>query len=221
MDELPQLSIKTFIPYNYTRGVQAHSEYTSRLDRWRAIQKDEDALFRQVGNIRLSVLAVAAGMIWGIAFRHWFSAAWMAIPVAIFIALAVWHESIVGRLRRAARAMRFYERGMARIEDRWAGSGNQGIRFQDPEHLYAGDIDIFGKGSLFELLSTARTTAGEATLAGWLAATSRASADAIRQRQEAVAEQFERTAIEFAGGEEAFDDETVVAIKLKGQAKRK
>jgi len=171
--------------------VQAHSEYTTRLKKWRALQKTEDELFRQVGNIRLGVLTVAAVMLWGIAFHHWFNAAWLAAPVAAFIALAIWHETIVGRLRRAARAIRFYERGLARIEDRWAGSGNQGARFQDPEHLYAGDIDIFGKGSLFELLSTARTTVGEATLADWLTGM-RAPADAIRQRQQAVTELSER-----------------------------
>ena len=36
--------------------------------------------------------------------------------------------------------------------------------------MYAEDLDLFGKGSLFELISSARTEAGERTLAGWLLA---------------------------------------------------
>src|SRR5919198_2160842 len=68
----------------------------------------------------------------------------------------------------AARAIAFYDRGLARIEDRWAGGGETGDRFRDPTHLYAADLDLFGPASLFELLSIARTRAGEDTLAGWL-----------------------------------------------------
>ena len=86
----------------------------------------------------------------------------------------------------AARAIAFYERGLARIEDRWPGTGEPGDRFRDDHHLYANDLDLFGAGSLFELLSIARTRAGEATLAGWL--TAPASPDEIAARQQAVEE---------------------------------
>ena len=58
--------------------------------------------------------------------------------------------------------------GIARLEDRWAGTGETGERFLDPAHPYARDLDIFGTASLFELLCTARTRAGEETLAAWL-----------------------------------------------------
>src|SRR5262249_27868967 len=59
-------------------------------------------------------------------------------------------------------------------------------RFQDENHPYAADIDLFGTGSLFELLCTARTRTGENTLAGWLL--KGAAPAEVRARQEAVAE---------------------------------
>ena len=59
-------------------------------------------------------------------------------------------------------------RGIARIEDRWAGTGQTGDRFRDPNHVYAADLDLFGRGCLFELLSTARLPMGENQLAHWL-----------------------------------------------------
>jgi DNA mismatch repair ATPase MutS len=62
----------------------------------------------------------------------------------------------------------FYRNGLARIEDRWAGTGQTGERFSDPHHVYAADLDLFGRGGLFELLSTARTRIGEEALAKWL-----------------------------------------------------
>jgi hypothetical protein len=92
----------------------------------------------------------------------------------------------VERLERSNRAIQFYERGSARLEDRWIGTGETGERFRNPGHLYSEDLDLFGKGSLFELLSMARTRAGEDFLAGWLLAP--ASLDEVAARHEAVRE---------------------------------
>lgn len=79
-----------------------------------------------------------------------------------------------------------YDRGLARLADRWAGTGEPGARFRDDHHVYANDLDLFGPGSLFELLSTARTRAGEAMLARWL--TVPADPAEIHERQAAVEE---------------------------------
>jgi hypothetical protein len=51
----------------------------------------------------------------------------------------------------AQRWASFYQQGLARIEDRWAGAGQTGERFSDPHHMYAADLDLFGGGGLFEL----------------------------------------------------------------------
>ncbi len=67
----------------------------------------------------------------------------------------------------------------------WA-TGETGERFRNPNHLYSEDLDLFGKGSLFELLSIARTRAGEDFLASWLLAP--ASQDEVAARHEAVRE---------------------------------
>jgi hypothetical protein len=79
---------------------------------------------------------------------------------------------------------------LARIEDRWMGSGQHGERFDVPHHVYAGDLDLFGTGSLFELLSTARTRMGEQTLAQWLLAP--AALDEIQIRHACIAELRDR-----------------------------
>ena len=73
---------------------------------------------------------------------------------------------------------------MARLEDRWAGGGNRGERFGDAHHVYSADLDLFGEGSLFELLCAARTRMGEETLARWLLAP--AAVAEIRQRQSGI-----------------------------------
>ena len=54
------------------------------------------------------------------------------------------------------------------------------------EHVYADDLDLFGRGCLFELLSTARLPMGENQLAAWLQ-TPRTRSE-ILERQKLVAE---------------------------------
>src|SRR5690606_27355860 len=78
------------------------------------------------------------------------------------------------------------ERGLARIHHEWIGHGRPGDNHRQPDHLFADDLDLFGRGSLFELLATTRTRAGEETLAGWLLTPS--GHEVARARQNAVRE---------------------------------
>ena len=112
--------------------------------------------------------------------------AWLVLPVAFFIYLLMRHDQVRRARIRAERAASFYERGIARLEHRWSGGGQSGARFVNEEHPYALDLDLFGTGSLFELLCTARTQNGEDTLAAWLLHP--AGADEVRARQDAVRE---------------------------------
>jgi hypothetical protein len=125
---------------------------------------------------------VLAGLAWRGATTFW----WLLAPAALFLWLVRRHDRILKARELAVRGIDFYERGLARLHDRWIGTGEPGERFRDDDHVYANDLDLFGRGSLFELLSLARTRAGEAKLAGWLMTA--ADADEIRARQAAVDE---------------------------------
>ena len=71
-------------------------------------------------------------------------------------------------LLKSVRLERFYERGIARLEGRWAGTGASGEEFRRAEHPYEQDLHLFGEGSLFELLCTCRTEIGRRCLANYL-----------------------------------------------------
>jgi MutS domain V len=144
----------------------------------------------RIGNCKLLVIVAGLALAWYALFRHRVSPYWLLVPVATYIALAVWHELTIRARTRAEHAAAFYERGLARIEDRWSGSGAFGERFRDAGHIYADDLDIFGRGGLFELLSSAQTPMGEECLANWLL--SPASVAEIRERQSIVSELGEK-----------------------------
>jgi hypothetical protein len=162
------------------------SEYAERLAARRAWVARQHRLHIRAGNARLVVAFAAVWLGWAAFWQGSLSGWWLAAPLAAFLALLLFHDRILRDRELAERAVRYYERGLARIEDRWAGTGEPGDRFHDPAHPYAEDLDLFGKGGLFELLSTARTRSGENTLAHWLLQS--APPEIVLERQAAVAE---------------------------------
>jgi hypothetical protein len=166
-----------------------HQEYIRRLAERRSEMERYAALDRSIANGRLLAFLIVIGSLYPAVARGLFSP-WLlllpVLPAAIFLILIIRHDRVIKELERLKRAVAFYESGLRRMEDRWAGFGSNGARFSDPSHPYAEDLDIFGRGSLFELLCTARTRAGEERLASWLKEP--APPDVVRARQEAVEE---------------------------------
>ncbi len=159
------------------------SEYERRLQQRRALLnalQRRDALY---ANGRLVVFAAGAALAWTVFGSLEWPLGILAVPLALFVYLVAMHEWTLRRARDAGQAVRFYENGLSRLADRWAGRGSAGIDLRPADHLYAEDLDIFGEGSLFELLCTARTRVGEETLAAWLCAP--AQRDTVLERQDA------------------------------------
>lgn len=166
--------------------MHAAEEYRKRLqDRELGVQHLA-AVHIRLGNIRLFLALVAAGIAWQSFKQHALSDWWLALPLILFAGIAIYHSRILKALDLAQRAVAFYQNGLARVENRWVGTAQTGERFNDPHHVYAGDLDLFGRGSLFELLSSARTRMGEEALAGWLLTP--AAVDEIEQRHAAIRE---------------------------------
>jgi hypothetical protein len=164
----------------YGQRLAARRERTAGWNRW------ED----RIANLRLVTALVGGILIWTAAGSPGWPVALIAIPVAAFVVLLVAHEKVIVRRDLSLRAEAFYEAGTARIDDRWHGAGQAGERYADRDHPYSGDLDVFGRGSLFERLCTARTRAGEDTLAARLL--SPADPETVRERQAAVAELRDR-----------------------------
>lgn len=166
--------------------------YRERLGEARVAVEREQKRHRALGYAKIVVFLAAA--LAAIALLHTPRLlTWLLLPAGVFVALIFVHDRVIRRLENRTRVTEFYARALARLEDAWAGTGESGDRFFDAAHPYARDLDLFGRGSLFELLSTARTRAGEETLAHWLLAA--APPDEIRARQEAVAQMKERVAL--------------------------
>jgi hypothetical protein len=161
------------------------AEYERRL----AVRRERIAALDRVNfiisNIRLAIALAGAVLLW-LAFVRWSIApAWPLGTWVSFGVLAAVHAKRLERFERARAAERVYLRGLDRLGGRWPGTGRDGAPFLEG-HPYAGDLDLFGPASLFELMNTTRTEIGELTLADWLRGP--APLPEVRARQAAVDE---------------------------------
>jgi hypothetical protein len=160
-------------------------EYRRRIERWSVEIARTDRAHMLISNLRLAAVVGGAVVFWLAFVRDAVAAWWVAGPIVTFGVLAVRHARVLQVGERARRARRLYERGLERIGDIWMGTGRDGIRFLDG-HPFARDLDLFGRGSLFELLNTTRTDVGEETLADWIRGP--AGIDEVAARQASVDE---------------------------------
>jgi hypothetical protein len=162
------------------------SEYTCRIEQRRIEADRRQVWHHRIGNARLLVFIAAAVMAWFAIHARAFSPWGLLVPALAFLWLVFLHGGVLRELQRFKRSLEFYRQGIARLDEQWDEIGEPGERFLDASHPYAQDLDLFGKGSLFQLLSRARTRGGEDKLAAWIK--SPASLPEIRSRQEAVLE---------------------------------
>ena len=160
--------------------------YSQRLADRRAELAWRERRHRLLGYVQLAVAAGGLAIVWLALAYHSFSILWVLVPVAVFVTLMLVHDRLLRVAAVRRRAVEYFERALARLDGNWAGTGEPGLQYLDPSHPYAQDLDLFGRGSLFELLSTARTHIGEETLARWLLHP--ADPATVRARQEAVNE---------------------------------
>ncbi len=167
-------------------GYDPRREYEQRRqDRQRTAERYRRREW-MVGNARIVVFLMGLFIGYFALWTRTLSQFWLVLTVVLFLGLLILYESVKRAWYRARRAVVFYTSGLARLAEDWKGKGQPGLRYQDEGHPYAADIDLFGSGSLFELLCTARTRTGEDTLAAWLQ--HGAEPAEIRARQVAVAE---------------------------------
>ncbi len=143
-----------------------------------------------LGYLRLVWVLLFAALLWYVFARHALSWPWILLPLIGFGVTARIHDRVLTAAEEQKLAIRWYELGLARLEDRWAGLQPRPTPAAAGESLYAADLDLFGPGSLFELLCTARTGLGETILAGWLLRP--APPEVVIKRQTAVHELRDR-----------------------------
>ncbi len=163
----------------------AEQVYAAMLESLNRLQARERRRERTLGISKLAIAAIAL-VAAPFLIHRMLAVVGLLGCVAAFVVLAILQERLIQSLRYRARAIQFYERGLARLNGSWSEAGETGERFLESAHPYARDLDLFGRASVYQYLCAARTRSGEETLAHWLLEP--AQCDEIGVRQVAVRE---------------------------------
>jgi MutS-like protein len=147
---------------------------------------------RAIGSLRLFLVFTALASLGAVAWAHFSKngPAWAVLTVSLvgFAVLVVVHNRVIREKDRASAALRFHERGLARLNGTWRDLPFAAEIGAAPNHPFAGDLDLFGKGSLYHFVDRTETRFGRTHLASWLRGGVGAFPADVKARQDSVKE---------------------------------
>jgi hypothetical protein len=170
---------------NDEKSVRASAFYARRTDELRsAISENLSHLWRYT--MSLVLIGILACAVFYLAIVAKKLPIWAPILVLSVGAVALQKRHLHHRrFMQLSGLAEYYEKGLARLGRKWELL-DEGERFIEQDHFYSTDLDLFGHGSLYQLLCSARTQIGRETLADWMMAP--ASIGEIQARNAAVLE---------------------------------
>jgi hypothetical protein len=138
----------------------------------------------------LAFLAAVGPAIYGL-FRP-SAEVWLAVAgaTAVFLVFVVRHAMVSTKQFELERRLAHCRRGVQRVAGEYRAENDEvhirGDDWVDAEHPYTGDLDVFGRASLFEQLNVTQTPGGTRRLADWLLGPS--PPDEVAARQQAAKE---------------------------------
>ena len=130
--DLPQPAGETALPSRPShpsrlsdppRPADPHAEYARRFADLQKEQQRCIQLDHRIGNIRLMVFLAGLGFVWFVLRPEMLSWGWILPVILGFVGLVIAHERVKRQRLQAQRSVAFYDRGLARLEDRWVGNG--------------------------------------------------------------------------------------------------
>lgn len=173
-------------PQNAPQTPGFSARYTERAAAWEKQAKELGARSRLLSNLRGLSFAVFAGSSVALLARAPTEIATplLVLGFAAFLVLVFVHARLIDAQDLAERWVDVNRAALARAAHDFAAIPDLGEGLAPSGHMFAGDLDLFGRASLFQRLSVARTRFGRERLAEILLEP--AALDQARLRQHAV-----------------------------------
>lgn len=163
---------------------QVASSYQARIDQLDAV-RDRAIRAREKCLKYGAIFCLASAALLCLSLSSHFLPVWStAFPLVPAIVAFAEMRRRKRRIRDSTCLLGMYQRGLDRVRHEWMSKGDAGSDLEMPSHLSARDIDLFGDGSMFELLCDVGTPAGREALAKWLQSPARP--EEVISRQQSV-----------------------------------
>lgn len=161
--------------------------YKGRLTETKQLKETAVSRRKAVSWLRLIVFMGGVVAIYVFAAQKSVVGVWISsvLTVVVFFFLLKWFLRLRENAARYSAREIMLQRELDALRQDYSGFDG-GKEFADPEHEYAGDIDLFGESSVFQLLNRTTTVGGKEKLARWCM-NPELDKVVLEQRQQAVA----------------------------------
>lgn len=165
----------------------AEAKYIELKEKYELLIAEQTHIINLISNIRFIVFAIGIGLGIYLYVKKYYGLLVLDLVLfaILFISLMVLHERYFDKRKNSITLKRVNEDSLKRIHGEWNTFTDDGEEFIDHSHTYSQDLDIFGKGSLFQFINTASTYLGRHRLRDLLTSPTK-SIQEISDRQEAV-----------------------------------
>jgi ABC-type multidrug transport system fused ATPase/permease subunit len=164
-------------------------EYNKRIENYKESSDRLASQLNWISNFRLLTAVIGFGIPIFLLYRNeeLFSASVFLPALVLFIWLVIRHDRLKQEKARIDALLRINQDSIKRLDGDWTSFDDTGIEFLDPEHDFSGDLDLFGRNSLFQWINAAATYTGRSKLKDLLLHPSKQRHDIV-ERQQAVKE---------------------------------
>ncbi|QNO15097.1 DNA mismatch repair protein [Alkalicella caledoniensis] len=162
--------------------------YENKLSKYKKDAKKARSKMDIISNLRLAVVLI--GLI-AMLYNYFYvseRASWITLIVGaiIFFILIKYYNKIKYQVLSLESLIKINKSNIQRLKGHWTEFEDSGDDFIDKDHKFSFDLDVFGRGSLFQWMNVANTPRGRSKLNHLL--TSENNKEIILSRQEAVKE---------------------------------
>ena len=147
---------------------ELYNDYQARVDE---TTKRIEIVKRKIYNIGTAKLIIFAGVITGLIYcwdYGWkLNFAIAAFGIILFVLLSKYHTKLFNQKDYLKEFLKINQQEINGLNHSYINE-DSGDEFIDHSHIYTHDLDVFGKGSLFQYINRSATQLGREKLASWL-----------------------------------------------------
>lgn len=174
---------------NHIRMNNVQKSYRQRIEKYENRSKIQSKKINQISNIRIIFFIMAIGLLY-----YFYTSSFLLLTglaflgfIIIFFYLVSLHNKAKGKRRYYDTLKEINEKSLKRLKGQWKNFDDTGKEYVNEDHNFSYDLDLFGKGSLFQWINSAVTYTGRNKLKEMLIIPCKTK-DEIYKRQEAVRE---------------------------------
>lgn len=144
----------------------AYKEYVNKLKTYENLIEEQSKSIAAIGYLRFFTFIIGLSVLF-YTFRiksYIICSGVFTVSLGIFIYLIVQHSKETRKRKYSIALKEINEKALKRLKGEWKDFQDDGSEFKDEHHSYSGDLDIFGRNSLFQWINSSKTFMGRQML---------------------------------------------------------